>query len=263
MSTWKITELDKIPTLNNPVLIEGLPGIGNVGKVAVDFLVDELKAKKIIRFDSFAYPHTVFVNEENLVELPTIEVYYKKTKGKNDLLFLTGDVQPIDEKSCYEFSDAALEVFEKMKGSEIVTLGGIALKNVPQKPLVFCTGTTKKIVDKYKKGTKINNELYGVVGPIIGVSGVMMGLAGRRKINAISLLAETYGHPMYLGVRGAHELIKVLNKKLSLKLNMKKLEKEIDELENELDEHSKEATNLKHKAALTKLKRTQETRYIG
>ena len=29
--------------VNNPVLIEGLPGIGNVGKIVVDFLIDQLK----------------------------------------------------------------------------------------------------------------------------------------------------------------------------------------------------------------------------
>ncbi len=45
MSTWKINQSGKKPKLNNPILIEGLPGIGNVGKVAVDFLIEELKAK--------------------------------------------------------------------------------------------------------------------------------------------------------------------------------------------------------------------------
>ena len=29
-------------SIRNPVLIEGLPGIGNVGKIVVDFLIDQL-----------------------------------------------------------------------------------------------------------------------------------------------------------------------------------------------------------------------------
>ena len=33
MSTWRIDRIGKKPKLNNPLLIEGLPGIGNVGKV--------------------------------------------------------------------------------------------------------------------------------------------------------------------------------------------------------------------------------------
>ena len=47
MGTWKITQVGKKPKLNDPIFIEGLPGIGNVGKVVTDFLIDELKAKKL------------------------------------------------------------------------------------------------------------------------------------------------------------------------------------------------------------------------
>jgi hypothetical protein len=65
--TWKITKtVKKIPKLKNPILIEGLPGIGNVGKVAVDFIIDELKAKKLYDIFSYTFPHSVFVNEKSL-----------------------------------------------------------------------------------------------------------------------------------------------------------------------------------------------------
>ena len=125
MSTsWKVEEFGKKPQLNKPILIEGLPGIGNVGKVAVDFMIDELKAKKIYELFSYTFPHSVFVNEENLVELPKIEIYYAKKNGKN-LLFLAGDIQPIDEVSCYEFSDKILDILEGFKGKEIRSLGGV------------------------------------------------------------------------------------------------------------------------------------------
>jgi len=39
MSTWKIDHIGKKPRLKSPILIEGLPGIGNVGKVTVDFVI--------------------------------------------------------------------------------------------------------------------------------------------------------------------------------------------------------------------------------
>ena len=32
---------------NNPVLIEGLPGLGLVGKIALRYLIKQLKAKKL------------------------------------------------------------------------------------------------------------------------------------------------------------------------------------------------------------------------
>jgi len=77
MNGWKIKQIGEKPKLDKVVFIEGLPGIGNVGKVAVDFIIDTLKAKKLYELFSYTFPHSVFVNEKNLVELPTIEIYYR------------------------------------------------------------------------------------------------------------------------------------------------------------------------------------------
>ena len=264
MNNWKITSAGKIPEMKNPVLLVGLPGIGNVGKVSVDFIIDELKAEKIYDLFSYSFPHSVFVNEENLVELPSIEMFYKKI-GKNDVLFLAGDVQPIDETSCYEFCEKVLDIFESLGGKEIITLGGIGLQDVPKKPKVYCTGNSKKIVDKYVKGTIANNELHGIVGPIIGVSGLLIGLSQKKKIESVTLLAETFGHPMYLGIKGAREILKILNKKLNIGINLNDMDKEIKELETEMMKRTEEITEVRKQTAIKKLKGKfgDEVSYIG
>jgi len=261
---WKINQFGKTPKLSNPVFIEGLPGIGNVGKVAVDFLIDELKAKKLYEITSYTFPHSVFVNEDNLVELPIVEVFYKQFNGKRDLLLLGGDVQPIDEISSYEFSEKILDIIQKFNGREVITLGGIGLADIPKKPKVYCTGNTKKIIERYKNEI-VSNKLYGVVGPIIGVSGLLLGLAGRRDMEAISFLAETYGHPMYLGIKGAKEILKVLDKKLNLDININKLDKEIKDIESELMKKTEQLTEVTKQIALKKLQKRfgRDMDYIG
>ncbi len=261
MSNWKLTKLIKIKP-KRPILIEGLPGIGNVGKIAVDFLISELKAKKVYDIFSYTFPHSVFVNEKNLVDLPKIELYYKKL-GNNDLLLLAGDIQPVDEVSSYEFCEKLLDIFQQYKGKEIVTLGGIGLAEMPKKPRIFCTANNKEIIKKYKKDTELNDKIYGVVGPIIGVSGLLLGLAEKRKISAIALLAETLGHPLYLGVKGAREQLKVLNKKLNLKLNLNKLDKEIKEIEGDLIRKTRDISAVSKQIAFKKLGKREETNYIG
>ncbi|MEA2037398.1 MAG: PAC2 family protein [Nanoarchaeota archaeon] len=258
MSAWRIDQFGKKPNLSKTVLIEGLPGIGNVGKVAIDFIVDELGAKKIYEITSHTFPNSVFVNEKNLVELPKIEIFYKKCKD-NDLLLMGGDVQPIDEISSYDFAEKILDIAESFKAKQIITLGGIGLAEIPKTPKLYCTGNCKQIIKKYKS-RGVNDQLYGIVGPIVGVSGLLLGLATRRNINSVSLLAETYGHPMYLGVKGAREILKILNHELGLSLNVDKLEKEIDYIENQ-GIKGKEEVLPKHGV----LKRTKkgEVSYIG
>ena len=251
---WNIKQFGKIPNLNNPIFIEGLPGIGNVGKVVVDFLIDELKSKKLYEITSYTFPHSVFVNEHNLVELPIVEIFYKQLKGKRDLVLLGGDVQPIDEISSYEFSEKILDIVEKINGREVITLGGIGLADIPKKPKVYCTGNTRKIIDSYKSDM-VSNNLYGVVGPIVGVTGLLLGLASRRSIEAISFLAETYGHPMYLGIKGAKEILNVLNKKLNLNLDISKLDREIKDIESELMKKTEQLSDITKQIALKKFQK--------
>lgn len=252
--SWKVHYTATKPKLNKPILIEGLPGIGNVGKIALDFIIEGIKAKKIAEIRGYDIPHSVFINEKNLIDLPSIELFHKKLKNR-DVLLLAGDVQPNEETSCYEFCDTVLDILQEFNCHEIITLGGIALRQEPQTPQVYITGNNKKIVDEYSKSTKANTKIYGRVGPIIGVTGVLLGLAKRRNIPAVSLLAETYGHPLHLGISGARELLKALKKKLQIKLNIKILDKEITELEQELGK-TQELLRMK-------FKKGEEVDYIG
>ena len=254
---FEVKQLSK-PELNKPVLIEGLPGIGNVGKIAADFLADGIKAKKFIEIHSTSFPSSVFVNEKNLIDMPKIEMYYKK--GKQDIIFLVGDVQPLNEEACYEFCELILDIISKYKGKEIITLGGIGMGKIPKNPAVYCTANSQDIIKKYKVHN-LNPEIFGVVGPIMGVTGLLVGLAGKKGIPAITLLAQTFGHPNYLGIKGAREIIKILNTKFNFKLDLNKLDKEINNLDKEGGEVEKQSKLMKQ--TLPKINIDEETSYIG
>ena len=234
---FKITYLAK-KRLKSPILIEGLPGIGNVGKIAMDFMIETLKAKKYIEIHSHYFPHSVFINENNLVDIPALTIYHKKI-GTKDFLFLAGDIQPIDEPSCYEFCETLIDLVEKQECKEVVTLGGIGLQKIPKKPKVFITGNDKKYIKSFPY---TDNKIYGVVGPVIGVTGVLLGVAQQRGINTAALLTQTFAHPAYLGIKGAKETLKVLNGKFKMKLNINKLSDEIEEIEKEIMTRAKSIT---------------------
>ncbi|MEK6856767.1 MAG: PAC2 family protein [Nanoarchaeota archaeon] len=251
--TFKIKSFSN-PKLKNPILIEGLPGMGNVGKIAVDFMIEHMQAKKLLEISSHSFPNSVFVNERNLVELPKIEMYYKTMNNKS-IMFLAGDIQPIDEKSCYAFCEEILDVVERYNAKEVITLGGIGLPENPKMPAVYKTGNDKKLIEKYR-ARQVSTNLYGFVGPIIGVSGVLLGLSAERKIPAISFLAETFGHPNHLGIKGAREILDVLNKNLKLNLDLTELDAEISDLNEEPEKHFFKNTQ-------QKIQPKGDTTYIG
>ena len=234
---FQIKELSK-PTLKNTILIEGLPGMGNVGKITVDFMVESLKAKKFIEIKSQTFPNSVFINEKNLIEMPKIEMYYTTTKN-NSIIFLCGDIQPMNERGCYAFCESILDIFQKYNGKEIITIGGIGLPEIPDNPKIFATGNDENIVKKYKD-KNIKTNIYGVVGPIVGVTGLLLGLSKERNIPAVSLLAETFSHPSYLGLKGAKKVIDFLSKEFFLGIDTSDLEEEIKSIDIEEKNLSKE-----------------------
>ncbi|MBI2148401.1 PAC2 family protein [Candidatus Woesearchaeota archaeon] len=253
---WIIKRLKNIK-FNKPIMIEGLPGMGNVAKITVDFIIESLKASKVYEISSYDFPNCVFINDRGIVELPKVEIYYKKIKGR-DLFFVSGDMQPVNEEGCYEFCDKLLDFFQQFQGTEIITLGGIGLEEMPKAPKVYCTGTDKKTISRFTSDGIKSAE--GVVGPIIGVSGLLMGLAKMREMKGTVLLVETLGIPTYLGVKEARELLKVLNKHLKLGLNMKELNKEVKIIESEVNE--KLSKFIAHEEKRVKFKK-EITNYIG
>ena len=263
---WQVLQYAKI-SIKNPILIEGMPGIGNVGKICMDLLIEDLKAELLMTFFSHNLPNSVFVNEDNLVSLPRISLYHKKISGQ-DFLFLTGDVQPITENSSYEFSELIVELFINNSGKYIVTLGGIGLPEIPDTPRVFLTGNDKKFVEGMsslmeKKKLRHDTKIYGMVGPILGVSGLLLGVSKNYDLKAFSLLAETFGHPVYVGLKGSKAILQILNGLFKLGFNFDKLDKEIKQIDAQMagigDSDLSEGT----KDKVVKYRKYSDVNYIG
>ena len=101
------------------------------------------------------------------------------------------------------------------------------------------------------------------MGPIIGVTGVLVGMAQQHKVPAIAYLTETFGHPMYLGIKSSRAVLKVLNSELSLGVKIKDLDKEIQELEQEMLKRTSELDAVSKQTALNKIAGKDEISYIG
>ena len=141
------------PHLKKPILIEGLPGIGNVGKLAVEHLIDSMKAKKFAELYCKDFPPQVFINPDGTISLVNNEFYYWKAKKKNqrDLILLTGDYQGLSSHGQYELVEKILDIAEEFGVEEVFTLGGYGLGHEVRDPKVLCATTDKNLVKVMKK----------------------------------------------------------------------------------------------------------------
>ncbi len=236
---WEIRRIGNVPKTKRGMLIEGLPGIGNTGKIAVDYIIGQLKAKDIISFYSSHMPNSAFVNKDNLVELPKLNI-----SNFRNIYFLHGDIQPIDEESSHTFANEVLKLCNELHIKEIITLGGIGMPQPPEKPKIYITGNNKNIVNKYSS-RETRTRIAGVVGPIFGITGLLVALANKYKIEAVSYLVQSYAHPLHVGIKEAYELLKILDAKLNLNLNLKKFQKDVKKLEKEQKIKIKDLSNIK------------------
>ncbi len=207
---------------NNPVLIEGLPGLGLVGKIALRYLIKQLKAKKVAYLYSPHFPYFVLVNKKGNVRLLRgAFYYYKNPNGQNDLVLFTGDSQSQTIEGQYEIADQILNFSEKYGVKTIATIGGYRMEP-KEKPKVFIAATSQEILDK---ALQAGATLSTSGSPIVGTAGLILGLAKFKKITALCLLGETRGYlPDPLA---AKSILEVLKSTFNFELDLTGLNEEI------------------------------------
>ncbi len=190
----------------NAVLVEGFPGLGLVGKIAIRYLVRQLKAHKFANLYSPHFPYFVLVNKKGNVRLLRGTFYFwKNEKGQSDLILFTGDSQSQTIEGQYEIAGRMLDFAQEHGVQTIVTIGGYRME-AKGKPKVFAAATSQELLDKaLRAGAVVSNS----GSPIVGTAGLILGLARFKKIGALCLLGETRGYlPDPLAARSVLEVLK-------------------------------------------------------
>lgn len=225
-----VVRVEEKITLKDPVLVEGLPGVGNVGKLAADYLKDTLKATKFATVYSKYFPPQVYVNEEGLIRLVSNDLYYVRggKSGPRDLVILVGDYQGISPEGQYELTDRILDVVSKLGVKEAYTLAGFGQGHLIEAPRVLGAATSLARVEAMKKfGVVFSRNDPG--GGLIGASGLFLGLGKLYGLESVCLMGETSGY--FVDPRSAEAVLKVLAKALKLDLDLSDLEAKAREID--------------------------------
>ena len=191
------------PQLENPILIEGLNGLGNVGLIAARNLIELTGAKVFAELYAPYFPDYVIVKKDGTCHPPRYQFYSAKTK-KNQYIILTGISQPTMEDSLahYDICDEILNFGENYGSNFVITMDGISTSKPGNE--IYISATSDELAQKYvNKGVKIYSE-----GRIIGATGLLLGLAKKRGWNGICLLGATAGFGTERGI--ALSLFKIL-----------------------------------------------------
>lgn len=229
MVTW-IEELKEYK-LNQGVLIQGLPGIGFAGKIAVDYVIQELRLQKVAELYSshLTLPTGsagVFITDDGLLKIPRYEFYFYS--GNRDLLFLTSDVQPVSWGQ-YEVAEKLLQYFKEKGGVEVAAVCGTTIGEEGKKEVYYAA-------DNEETGKWL--QTFGVKpsigGTITGACGLVPAVASKMGLKAYALMASTTLQAP--DPEAGREIVKVLMKIYDFKVSLENLDKVIEEIKKKEQE---------------------------
>lgn len=216
------------PALDNPILIQGLPGLGFVGKIAVDFLIDQLKPVKFAEVYSsyITLPDgDVGINVEfdSTFTIPKYELY-AYTKNKPHFILLTGDIQPRSWGQ-YNVARNILDFIESFGCETLVALGGYALRRRSEE--IYAVASDPSMIDDLKKKFKVKPARSGMIK---GAFGVMLGLGKGRNLKCLGLLGATVS--AYPDLKASKNIVQLISKMFELNISFKEMDKKIKDMES-------------------------------
>ncbi|KYH40652.1 MAG: hypothetical protein AYL33_005450 [Candidatus Bathyarchaeota archaeon B63] len=176
------------PESKSSILIAGFPGVGEIGSLAAKMLTNSFQADLFAELYSPTFQDLVFIDKRGICYLPKFEFYYAKKRP--DLILLRGNGYPEldDIPGHYEVSGAILDFVEDLGCRFIITIDGVVVP-LPQEE-IYVAATSKEIASHYvKRGAHLYRNRR-----IIGLSGLLVGLAAKRGLDGICLLASTPGY---------------------------------------------------------------------
>jgi uncharacterized protein len=168
--------------MESPVLVEGLPGVGLVGKIAVDHLVDELDMDLYgtVHCATLA-PVGVYHEGERDVK-PPVRIY---AAPDEELLALQSDI-PVNAEAVKQFAEcftnwlAETEVFP-------VYLSGLATEDRGTPPAMHGVATG----DASSRLEPLDVDLPSESGVISGPTGALVNRAAERRLDGVGLVVES------------------------------------------------------------------------
>ena len=222
-------EISEKPKLNDPVLIEGLPGIGFVANIAALHLISELKAKRFAEIVSASFQDFAVTTETGGARSPMNELYYcKRDDGGRDLIIWYGNTQALTTFGQYELVGKVLDIVQELGCRFVISIGGFKKDEVQPVPAIYSAATDQETMkEALSLGTKI------MVGHVFGIAGLLMGLGKLRDMKGFALLVETLG--MYPDANAARYALTGLGKYLNLEVDLSKLDATVEQTKKILE----------------------------
>ncbi len=219
------------PEFREPILVQGLPGLGYVGKISAEFLAEHLDT---VHFAEL-YSSYLTLQDGNLginikndgnFDLPKYD-FYAYTDTIPNLILLTGSIQPISWGQ-FEICDEVTNFVKRFGCNSVVAIGGYHTAVTKDRGEVYAVINDGPLKDKLRDiPVKMTSG-----GQVTGACGLILGLARQKGMSCLGLLGAT--HVNYPDAVAAKSMVKTLAWLFGLSVNYDELDSAMADIESRM-----------------------------
>ncbi|KXB05195.1 hypothetical protein AKJ51_05265 [candidate division MSBL1 archaeon SCGC-AAA382A20] len=258
---YKIDKSELKNKIENPTFVEGLLGVGQVGLIASDHLLEEMNFEKVANvysshfsepFQSENTPGVVY-SEDGTAKLNSNGIFYDSSE---DIFLYKGYYQGDTCEFYYLHANRMIDFCCDFKVEELYTLGGLGVgeeKEEPQTKAVITKKSQEDYVSPHAEVLRGKENRPGVTG----LSGLLIGLADKNNKQGICLLGETHG--AYPDPKAAKSVLASLSALINLKIDLSGLDDVAEEIKKKREKFKRRMQSLKRRGK----EESGDKRYIG
>jgi uncharacterized protein len=177
-----ISVLDDEVSLDEPTLVEGFPGVGLVGKIATDHMIEAHEMTHYANVHCDGLPRVAVYREENRALTTPVRLY---ADAENDVVALRSDV-PVNPGAATEVA-GCLESWFAETATFPIFLSGLGKEKGEEPPAIYgvATGEGGQALDRAEV------EDPAEAGLVSGPTGAMLAEALERDRDAVGLVVES------------------------------------------------------------------------
>lgn len=240
---YRVTFLNK-PKLKDPILVMGLPGVGNVAKLAVAYLAYQLEPKPFVDIYSTSFSPEVYMRKGGRVEMPAVRLF--TYRGRRDFIIGSSSAltQPENPQAQYELSSRILTIARNHGVRRLYTVAGNITPDYRPKPKVWVVATSQELVCEMEgygllkiAGTSDEDRSMGRMHYVSGMNGLLLGLGVLMGMEGVCLLSDT--SYIYTNPRAALAALDTLQKIFRIQVDVSELEAQALSIEKSIRESEK------------------------
>lgn len=172
------------------MLIEAVPGVGNVGKILVDGLIKKHPSRTIGWILHPDFPPHATLSDGGLIGPPRLDIESVIIPSGEQICIVTGMMQPMTAAGQFEVAESILKMANESEASELLVLAGLAAEPDNRSIHVVCSdGNFRKILEKADISVSRDQPKEGM----IGVAGLVLSLSPVIGVPTLGVIAETMG----------------------------------------------------------------------